>query len=759
MKYNYKLPLAVILVSSLSGCGSGSSTSTNTTGLGGVVADGYLRGATVCLDQNRDDSCLGEAITTTSGAGGAYTLDIPDGVDGSAFPIVVEVPQGAVDEGEDPDSATDDLSVSDSFTLSTPPGKNSFISPLTTLINKIARNSTAEELKRVEDDIKQEMGLSDSAVDLYSNFVAKSKVGNEQSEYTKMFRVAQLLARNFANTEAQLKKNSSAGSADRAAITSIKALEQVSAISGVVSSNSSAFDANKLAEQLKAQWTNAVKDIKTADDIARIKNAAKLPRLYDAGTYQYVDKTQSPTIDTPEAKIMFFAKKSDFTDWDIQLVNTAGSVMHTFIDADVDSELDILPHLFGYTKRLPSLAHGSYKFIAKPKTGSGDAIELKATSFNIISVDTTPVSAGEVGAQLYSKVSNRYDDVRVSVPYGNEALNYGARIYDAQDKILQFNRSEKGKNQFYFNLKHKDTASRIAITARNAPAWSDADVVFKYLDRAVMLSQSKVIVDWANANFYNSSIDTVSPYRSIDIGFGLEGAANIDNLPISSFLVEHFVMGSYVSKAVCTPLTTTDPEFNCSPSVSESYADPDGSGSNYSTFSYSIEHVRPTMAFPVGNYRIRVIDNANNEDASFVNLGAEDTSAKAVGMKISDLTIDSVAQANADGWVDAKVANVEDGYFYSANFRVEYTRIRNGVTESRASSIVNSPKSSNGEIIYQLALLKSKTIDKIASLKKKGYVPKKVIVRLSVSDGLDSRNINNIWRTQPKDTGYFSELF
>ena len=239
MKYNYKLPLAVILVSSLSGCGSGSSTSTNTTGLGGVVADGYLRGATVCLDQNRDDSCLGEAITTTSGAGGAYTLDIPDGVDGSAFPIVVEVPQGAVDEGEDPDSATDDLSVSDSFTLSTPPGKNSFISPLTTLINKIARNSTAEELKRVEDDIKQEMGLSDSAVDLYSNFVAKSKVGNEQSEYTKMFRVAQLLARNFANTEAQLKKNSSAGSADRAAITSIKALEQVSAISGVVSSNSS----------------------------------------------------------------------------------------------------------------------------------------------------------------------------------------------------------------------------------------------------------------------------------------------------------------------------------------------------------------------------------------------------------------------------------------------------------------------------------------------------------------------------------------
>ena len=759
MKYNYRLPLAVFLVSSLSACGGGSGSSTNTTDLGGVVADGYLRGATVCLDQNRDDSCLGEAISTTTGAGGVYTLDIPDGVDGSAFPIVVEVPQGAIDEGEDPNSTTDDLSVADPFTLSTPPGKNSFISPLTTLINKIARNSTAEELQRVEDDIKQEMGLSDSAVDLYTNFVAKSKEGNEQSEYTKMFRVAQLLARNFANTEAQLKQNSSAGPADRATITSLKALEQVSEISGVVSSNSSAFDANKLASQLKATWTNAVKDIKTADDIAKIKNAAKLPRLYDAGTYQYIDNTQSPNIASPEAKVMFFAKKSDFSDWNIQLVNTAGTVIYTFVEADVDGDLDILPHLFGYTKRLPSLAHGNYKFVAAPKTGGGDAIELKATSFDIVSVDTTPVTDAESGAQLYSKVSNRYDDMRVSVPYGSEVLNYGAAIYDAQNKILQFNRSGKGKNTFYFNLKYKDTAKRIAVTARNAPAWSDANVVFKYLDRSIMPSQSKVILDWANANFYNSSIDTVSPYKSIDFGFGLEGAANTDNLPISSFVLEHFSMGSYVSKAVCTPLTVTDPEFSCSPSVSEKYADSDGNGTNYSAFSYSIENVRPTMAFPSGNYRIRVIDNTNNTDASFLNLGVEDTTAKAIGMKISDLTLDSVAQTTADGWVDAKVANTEDGYAYSTNFRIEYTRINNGVTESRASSIVSSPKSSNGEIIYPLSLLKSKTIDKIASLKEKGYVPKKVIVRLSITDGLDSRNINNTWRTQPKDTGYFAELF
>ena len=758
MKYSYKLPLIAVITSALSACG-GSGSGSSTTGLGGVVADGYLNGAVVCLDQNRDDSCLGEAISTTSGAGGAYTLDIPVGVDGSAFPIVVEVPKGATDEGEDPGSAADDLSVADSFTLSTPPGKNSFISPLTTLINKIARNSTPEELKRVEDDIKQEMGLSDSAVDLYTNFVAKSKAGNEQSEYTKMFRVAQLLARNFANTEAQLKKNSSAGSADRAAITSLKALEQVSAISGVVSSNSSAFDANKLAEQLKTGWTDAVKDIKTAGDIAKIKNAAKLPRLYDAGTYQYVDKIQNPTIDTPEAKIMFFAKKSDFADWNIQLVNTAGTVMHTFVDADIDGELDILPHLFGFTKRLSSLAHGSYKFIAKPKTGSGDSIELKATSFDIVSVDTTPVTDAESGTELYSKVSNRYDDLRVSVPYGDEALIYGAYIYDAQNKILQYNRSGKGKSMFYFNLKHKDTAKKIAVTAKDAPAWSDTNMAFKYLDRAVVPSQSKVIVEWTSANFYNSSVDTVSPYKSIDFGFGFEGSTNTDNLPISSFVLEQFVTGAYVDRAVCTPITTTEPEFNCSPSVAETYADPDGSGANYASFSYSFENVRPTMAFPTGNYRLRVIDSLNNTDASFVNLGIEDTTAKAIGMKISDLTIDTVAQATADGWVDAKVANIEDGYFYSANFRVEYTRIKNGVTESRATSIVNSPKSSNGEIIYQLALLKSKTIDKIASLKKKGYVPKKVIVRLSVSDGLKSGNINNTWRTQPKDTGYFSELF
>jgi len=64
----------------------------------GKAADGYLVGATVCLDVDADMFCDASEPTATTTAGGAFTLTIPNDVDASAHAIVVQVSATTVDE-------------------------------------------------------------------------------------------------------------------------------------------------------------------------------------------------------------------------------------------------------------------------------------------------------------------------------------------------------------------------------------------------------------------------------------------------------------------------------------------------------------------------------------------------------------------------------------------------------------------------------------------------------------------------------------
>lgn len=66
-----KLALACALTGSLAACGGG-----KTATFGGKVIDGYIEGATVCLDLNANQACDSVEPSDVSKADGTYSLDI-----------------------------------------------------------------------------------------------------------------------------------------------------------------------------------------------------------------------------------------------------------------------------------------------------------------------------------------------------------------------------------------------------------------------------------------------------------------------------------------------------------------------------------------------------------------------------------------------------------------------------------------------------------------------------------------------------------
>jgi hypothetical protein len=150
----------------------------------GIVADGYLQGASVCLDLNRNGRCDGAEPSATTGSGGAFTLEVGD-FSANDYPVVVEVHAGAIDEEAGP--------VAKGYTLRSPAGNHGFVSPLTTLVQtKIDENPALDA-----DAAAQIVGLQLNVEDrqkLFTDYVAS---GAEDAELRALHQSAQVVARAF----------------------------------------------------------------------------------------------------------------------------------------------------------------------------------------------------------------------------------------------------------------------------------------------------------------------------------------------------------------------------------------------------------------------------------------------------------------------------------------------------------------------------------------------------------------------------------
>lgn len=191
MKKIYAFPLAAMCAGILSACGGGggsdspSPTPPATTSIKGVVADGYLQGAKVCLDINANGRCDSNEPNATTSANGAYEMSGITAGDETKFASLVEVPATAIDKDTG-------AAVGKAFFLQSPAGKYAFISPITTLVQaQMATGMTeADAVKYVMQTL---IGMTDPNI---SPFVDYMTMGSSAG-YVTTHQAAQVVAGAF----------------------------------------------------------------------------------------------------------------------------------------------------------------------------------------------------------------------------------------------------------------------------------------------------------------------------------------------------------------------------------------------------------------------------------------------------------------------------------------------------------------------------------------------------------------------------------
>ncbi len=126
-----------------------------------TVIDGAISNALVCMDKNRNGDCDASEPQGRTDASGNVTLKV-DKADVGKFPLLTLVGTDAVDADNGP--------VTEPFAMTTPPGKSSVISPLTTMVAQAMDTGSTEA--EAEATVKNQTGIT---VSLFEDFVRAGK--------------------------------------------------------------------------------------------------------------------------------------------------------------------------------------------------------------------------------------------------------------------------------------------------------------------------------------------------------------------------------------------------------------------------------------------------------------------------------------------------------------------------------------------------------------------------------------------------------
>jgi hypothetical protein len=140
--------LALLLsITAMAACGGGGVTGDP---VSGKLIDGYIKGATVCLDINGDGACGSDEPKGITGEGGKWTLHAPAGTNLSNYYIVADVPSTA----EDSDNPGIPMVPSKMLGLA---NEATVISPLTTVVAGFVKEG--QDIATAKSNAKNLLGL------------------------------------------------------------------------------------------------------------------------------------------------------------------------------------------------------------------------------------------------------------------------------------------------------------------------------------------------------------------------------------------------------------------------------------------------------------------------------------------------------------------------------------------------------------------------------------------------------------------------
>lgn len=222
---------------------------------------------------NNNGRCDDGEPSAVTGAGGAFTLTV-GGFDPNAYPMVVEIPAGTVDEDDGP--------VAKGYTLRSPAGNYGFVSPLTTLIQTKIDQNPALDADAAAQIVGQKLNVEDPAR-LYTDYVTGEAT---ETDLAELHQSARIVARAFGEVQETLAVNNVTGNLDsdnelRAVqvVTGKLLLEKLDQVAVAVQTGGDTLDPDTAAGELSVNSeadTIATEEISTiARQIAAIGNSGR----------------------------------------------------------------------------------------------------------------------------------------------------------------------------------------------------------------------------------------------------------------------------------------------------------------------------------------------------------------------------------------------------------------------------------------------------------------------------------------------------
>jgi len=191
-----KKSIPLVLTAVIAACSSSSDVDQGTA-VKGIVADGYLQNAEVCLDTNEDGDCSAEDKypSVFTDAEGKYTIEGVDPIDLGKYSVIAKVTPGETTDSDFPDETLDAVTYTAGL-------GHAFLSPLTTLVVNESR-ATGVSLAVAEAKVKASLGITGTIQLLSDDYIALEN--NEVHEHAQ--KVARVLSAAHAEAKGDGKEH------------------------------------------------------------------------------------------------------------------------------------------------------------------------------------------------------------------------------------------------------------------------------------------------------------------------------------------------------------------------------------------------------------------------------------------------------------------------------------------------------------------------------------------------------------------------